>query len=67
MTKEREGLDIDAEPELAARFGIESIPTVAVFDDGEAVTGFVGAQPPAAIGRFLDAVVHDDIGRVAGS
>ncbi|HTZ05568.1 MAG TPA: thioredoxin [Gaiellaceae bacterium] len=47
-------LDVDAEPEIAARYGIQSIPTVAVFRDGKAVTGFIGAYPPAAIGRFLD-------------
>ncbi|MGH2931644.1 MAG: thioredoxin [Gaiellaceae bacterium] len=47
-------IDIDSERALAARFGIQSIPTVAVFRDGEAVTGFVGAYPPAAIGEFLD-------------
>ena len=47
-------IDIDAEHALAARFGIQSIPTVAVFRDGEPVTGFVGAYPPATIGKFLD-------------
>ena len=47
-------LDVDAEPAIAARFGIQSIPTVAVFRDGEPVTGFVGAHPAAAIGRFFD-------------
>ena len=38
-------LDVDAEQEIAARFGIRSIPTVAVFRGGWAVTGFIGAQP----------------------
>ena len=38
-------IDVDAEPQLAARYGIQSIPTVAVFRDGEIVTGFVGAYP----------------------
>ena len=47
-------VDVDAEPELAGRFGVQSIPTVAVFRNGAPVTGFVGAQPAAAIGRFLD-------------
>ena len=47
-------IDVDAEQTLAARFGIQSIPTVAVFRDGEPVTGFVGAYPPAMIGKFLD-------------
>ncbi|HEX7526475.1 MAG TPA: thioredoxin [Gaiellaceae bacterium] len=47
-------LDVDAEPQIAARYGIQSIPTVAVFRDGEVATGFVGAYPAATIGRFLD-------------
>jgi putative thioredoxin len=47
-------LNVDAEPEIAGRYGIQSIPTVAVFRDGEPVTGFVGAYPAATIGRFFD-------------
>lgn len=47
-------LDVEAEPEIASRYGIRSIPTVAVFRDGEVATGFVGAYPAAVIGRFLD-------------
>ncbi|HZC30376.1 MAG TPA: thioredoxin [Gaiellaceae bacterium] len=47
-------LDVDAEPVIARRYGIQSIPTVAVFRDGEVVTGFVGAYPAATIGRFFD-------------
>ena len=47
-------VDVEAEQLLAARYGIQSIPTVAVFRDGEIVTGFIGAYPPATIGRFLD-------------
>ena len=44
---------------LAGRYGIQSIPTVAVFVDGEAVTGFVGAHPAATIGQFLDATIAE--------
>ncbi|MGZ4392018.1 MAG: thioredoxin [Gaiellaceae bacterium] len=47
-------IDVDAEQVLAAQYGIQSIPTVAVFRGGSPVSGFVGAQPAAAIGRFLD-------------
>jgi thioredoxin len=50
-------VDVDAEQLLAAQYGIQSIPTVAVFKGGEPVTGFVGAHPAAAIGRFLDGVL----------
>jgi thioredoxin len=47
-------LDVDAEAEIAARYGIRSIPTVAVFRDGMPVTGFIGAHPAKTIGRFFD-------------
>lgn len=51
-------IDVETEQALAARYGIQSIPTVAVFRDGEPVTGFVGAQPASAIGSFLDEVIE---------
>jgi thioredoxin 1 len=38
-------LDIDANPETAARFGVLSIPTVILFDGGEARQTVVGARP----------------------
>ena len=47
-------VDVDAEQGLAARYGIQSIPTVAVFRNGEIVNGFVGAYPTATIGAFFD-------------
>ncbi len=52
-------IDVDSEQELAGRYGIQSIPTVAVFVGGEAVTGFVGAYPAATIGTFLDKVLAE--------
>jgi putative thioredoxin len=50
-------IDVDAEPMLATRYAIQSIPTVAVFRDGEPISGFVGAQPPATIAEFLDGLL----------
>jgi thioredoxin len=47
-------VDVDSEQVLAARYGVQSIPTVVVFRNGAPVSGFVGAYPPATIGRFLD-------------
>jgi thioredoxin len=60
-------LDVDAEPQIATRYGIQSIPTVAVFRDGEVVTGFVGAYPPATIGRFFDEQVLVDDSKQAAT
>ena len=53
-------LDVDGEQEIAARYGIRSIPTVAVFRDGQAVTGFIGALPAKTSGQFFDEHVLAD-------
>jgi putative thioredoxin len=51
-------IDVDAEQTLAIQYGIQSIPTVAVFRDGQPVTRFIGAHPAAAIGQFLDETIE---------
>ena len=58
-------VDTQTEQELAVRFGIQSIPSVAVFRDGEAVTGFVGAYPAATVGKFLDDVIANHAAQAA--
>ena len=47
-------LDVDEEPEIAAKYGISSIPTLKVFKNGEVVRSSVGVQPKAAIEALLD-------------
>ncbi|MBQ4480994.1 MAG: redoxin domain-containing protein [Victivallales bacterium] len=37
-------VNVDEEPELAARFGVMSIPTLLIFKDGAQVRSFVGVQ-----------------------
>jgi thioredoxin len=51
-------IDVDAEQALAAQYGVQSIPTVAVFRDGEPVSGFVGAHPAGASASFLDEAIE---------
>ena len=48
-------LDIDHNPEIARRYQVMSIPTMAVFSKGELVKTIVGARPKAAILKELDA------------
>jgi putative thioredoxin len=49
-------VDVDANPELAARYEIRGIPAVKAFRRGQVVAEFVGAQSPTAVGAFLDGV-----------
>ena len=42
-------VDTDAITELSSRFGIRSIPTIAVFHQGKEVNRAAGARPAAAI------------------
>jgi thioredoxin 1 len=37
-------VDVDAHPDVAARFGVMSFPTLLVFDDGQVVKRLVGAR-----------------------
>ncbi len=39
------------------QFGIRSIPTVMLFDNGEVVDSLIGVQPKAAYEQSLDKVV----------
>jgi putative thioredoxin len=47
-------VDVDANPELSARFGVSGIPAVKAFRDGRVVAQFVGARSPASIRNWLD-------------
>lgn len=47
-------LDTEANPELAAAFQIQAIPTVMVLDQGRPVDGFQGVLAKQELGEFLD-------------
>ena len=47
-------LNTEEQQEIAARFGIRSIPTVKLFRDGQPVDEFMGALPEQAVREFLD-------------
>ena len=42
-------VDVDNEPDLARKYGIQSIPTIIVFKNGEIVARAVGVQPKAKL------------------
>src|SRR5215217_9279788 len=50
-------LDTDANPTIAAEYGISGIPAVKAFRNGHVVSEFVGALPRDAVAEFLDALL----------
>ncbi|APO72890.1 thioredoxin protein [Rhizobium etli 8C-3] len=46
-------LNIDENPELAAQFGVRSIPTLAIFKAGEVADIKVGAAPKTALSSWI--------------
>ena len=49
-------VNIDEEQGLAMRYGIQSIPTVVLFKDGQPAAAAIGAQPKTALERSLGLV-----------
>ena len=60
IAREREGslkvgkVDVDEQPELAARYGIMSIPTLLLFKNGEVAGTAIGFRPKEALEGMLD-------------
>ena len=48
-------LNVDDAPQTAAAYGIRSIPTIALFRDGEPVNGVMGAVPERVLAEMIDA------------
>lgn len=57
-------LDVDANPQAAAAFRIQSIPAVKAFVDGRVANEFVGAVPEASIRQFVDAILPSEADQV---
>ncbi len=47
-------INVDKEPELAANFGVMSIPTLVVMKDGKIINQSAGARPKAQILAMLE-------------
>jgi thioredoxin 1 len=50
-------IDIDANPDTPAKYGVLSIPTMNVYQNGEVVKTIVGAKPKSALLRDLAAFI----------
>ncbi|MEI5008778.1 thioredoxin [Streptomyces sp. NPDC087659] len=53
-------LNIDENPATAAKYGVMSIPTLNVYQNGEVAQTIVGAKPKAMLVRELDAFIGDE-------
>jgi thioredoxin-like negative regulator of GroEL len=49
-------VNVDEEPSLAQRYGVQAIPTLLFFRDGQVVDTVVGAPPKAELARRLTAL-----------
>ncbi len=50
-------LNIDENPELAAQYGVRSIPTLMIFKGGEVADMKVGAAPKTALSHWISGAV----------
>jgi thioredoxin 1 len=63
MAKEYDGkavigkVDVDSNPEVSAKFGIRSIPTLLIFKNNEVVDKQIGAVPKAVLVKKLEAQI----------
>src|SRR5438445_986866 len=47
-------VDTDVQMQLAAAFGIRSLPTVVMVKDGQMIDGFMGALPESGVRQFVE-------------
>jgi putative thioredoxin len=54
-------MDIDKNPEIPGQMGIQSIPAVIAFSNGQPVDGFMGALPESQVIAFLERLTKGKI------
>jgi thioredoxin 1 len=50
-------VNVDENPDVAARLGVRGIPALFVFKDGEVVSNRAGAAPKAALQAWIDSAI----------
>jgi putative thioredoxin len=55
-------MDIDKHPAIPGQLGIQSIPAVFAFANGQPVDGFLGALPESQVSAFIERITKDRIG-----
>ncbi len=57
-------VDVDANQALARQFGVQGIPLVLAFRNGQPVDRFTGALPEAAVRKWLDGILPTEADRL---
>ena len=50
-------INVDENPDTAARLGVRGIPALFVFKDGQVVSNRAGAAPKAALQAWIDSAI----------
>ncbi|MGD2048459.1 MAG: thioredoxin [Chloroflexota bacterium] len=60
-------VDVDANPGLSMRYGVQGIPAVKAFSNGQVVDEFVGAQPEPMVRQFLTRIAPSESDQTAAT
>src|SRR5215210_6595319 len=55
-------MDIDKHPSIPGQMGIQSIPAVIAFVNGQPADGFLGALPESQVTAFIERITKDKLG-----
>ena len=55
-------MNIDEHPQIPGQLGIQSIPAVYAFVNGQPVDGFLGALPESQVTAFVERLIKDRVG-----
>jgi putative thioredoxin len=55
-------MDIDKHPSIPGQLGIQSIPAVFAFVNGQPIDGFLGALPESQVTAFIERLTKDPLG-----
>ena len=58
-------LDVDANPDTAARYGVRAIPTILIFRAGQVIDRVVGAAPRAKLEQMATRAIEEGTHAVA--
>ena len=58
--------NLDDTPKMANQFGVEKIPTVILFKNGKAISGFVGLAPESSIKEWIMTAGFEDYAKSNG-